>query len=158
MASVLEDRQLVIYEAGDASVTSIAHAVGMIKPGAVFIDYLQLLKSPYKARSREEEVAGISRALQRLAHQAQIPIVCAAQLRRPREGKDEKPGLYELRESGAIENDADIVMLVWHDKTHRQGFVDLRVSVEKARHGPTGVAMLKFDKDRQLITDGAKEV
>lgn len=93
----------------------------------LFIDYLQLIDTPEKSgQNREREVAKLSRGLKLLAMQLKIPIVLLAQLNRGSETeKDKKPKLYHLRESGAIEQDADVVLLL-----HRDWMSDIRIRID----------------------------
>ncbi len=117
--------------------------------GLVIIDYLQLLSGP-KDGSRVEEVSAISRALKRTAMNLEMPVVALAQLSRAVE--DEKPPiprLHHLRESGSIENDADIVIFLYRDeyynpKTDKKNVC--RLIVAKQRNGPTGEVEVGFDR------------
>jgi replicative DNA helicase len=110
----------------------------------VAIDYLQLLEVPGNGRdSREREIAKASRQMKRLALDLQIPVIVGSQLNRDSE-KRGKPGLHDLRESGAIEQDADIVILL-----HRDGETG-KTSAEVAKHrgGSTGRLDLQLDGPR----------
>jgi len=123
---------------------------------AVFIDYLQLMHSPRKVESRQQEVAEISRGLKSLARELNIPVVVMAQLNRNPEGRtDKKPMLSDLRESGAIEQDADVVMLLHREEYYYRvkGEIppdDVRgqaeVIVAKQRNGPTATVKLHFNE------------
>ncbi|MBN2712054.1 MAG: replicative DNA helicase [Planctomycetes bacterium] len=116
---------------------------------ACFIDYLQLMtaSSIARNRSREQEVSEISRGLKALAKELQIPVVALSQLSRKSEGRTEnRPILSDLRESGAIEQDADMVLLL-----HRPDYYDpedspgeCEVIIAKQRNGPTGTVNLTF--------------
>ena len=114
---------------------------------AVFIDYLQLMYTP-GAESRQQEIAIISRGLKALGRELNIPIISLAQLNRGTEGRDgHRPRMSDLRESGAIEQDADVVMLL-----HRPNYYDpneepniAEVIIAKQRNGPTGTVKLHFD-------------
>ena len=111
----------------------------------VVIDYLQLLRSGKREESRQQEVAGFSRALKLLAKSAGIPVIAVAQLNRESEKNDSKPKPADLRESGALEQDADIIMLLHREEMKnpdgaRAGEVD--VIVAKNRGGETGTATL----------------
>lgn len=111
----------------------------------VVIDYLQLIEPEEKKNiSREQQVSAMTRALKHLARDLGIPVLCLAQLNRESEHRAEhKPKLSDLRESGSIEQDADVVFLLW-----RPGSSDntIEVVVAKQRNGPTGDATLFFDK------------
>jgi replicative DNA helicase len=114
----------------------------------IVIDYLQLLTSGKKVESRQQEVSEFSRALKLLSKELNIPVVALSQLNRQAEQtKDKKPELSHLRESGSLEQDADVVVLL-----HREGIGDSahpRVAeadliLAKQRSGPTGVVTVAF--------------
>jgi replicative DNA helicase len=110
----------------------------------VIIDYLQLVDPDNRRDSRQEQVAGISRRLKFLAKELNIPVVACAQLNRtPEDRQDKKPRLADLRESGAIEQDADVVMLM-HRPEDTEGV--LEINVAKQRNGPTGEITLTYLK------------
>jgi len=113
---------------------------------AIFIDYLQLMRSDDMRMPREERVSNNSRLLKVMAKNLDVPVIVMAQLNRDSEKRDHKrPRLSDLRESGAIEQDADVVMLI-----HRHGFTDgnnkgeTELIVAKNRHGETGTIYLDF--------------
>ena len=116
--------------------------------GLVIIDYLQLMQSPRKSENRQQEVSEISRALKILARELEIPVLCASQLNRAVEYRsDKRPLLGDLRESGSIEQDSDLVMFLYRDEvynpdTERRGEAELIVA--KHRNGPTGTVQLAF--------------
>lgn len=120
------------------------------KVGMIVIDYLGLLDIPASRSSRQEAVAEATRGVKLLAKAHSIPVVLIAQLNRnveQRAEKDKKPQLSDLRESGAIENHADVVMLlhreeVYKPNTSRSGEMDIIVG--KNRNGPTGVVDLMY--------------
>ncbi len=96
----------------------------------VVIDYLQLMTSGKKVESRQQEVSEFSRALKLLAKELEVPVVALSQLNRgPEMRNDKKPQLSDLRESGSIEQDADVVFLV-----HRPDFLQQRRSSRRSRH------------------------
>jgi replicative DNA helicase len=113
--------------------------------GLVIIDYLQLIEPENRRDLRQEQVAGISRRLKQLAREVGIPVVAMAQLNR---GSEEhgRPRLSDLRESGAIEQDADTVVLLYRPDPAQESTV--RAYVAKQRNGPTGEVELYFDKAR----------
>jgi replicative DNA helicase len=116
---------------------------------AVFVDYLQLMRQP-GADSRQEEVAAISRGLKALGRDLGIPIVALAQLNRQTEGRQgNQPRMSDLRESGAIEQDADVVLLIHREEYYKKDDSTLRGKAElildKQRNGPTGRIDLVFD-------------
>ena len=128
----------------------VEHNVGM-----VIVDYLQLMQGPKSAQSREQEISMISRSLKALAKELNVPVLALSQLNRAVEARsDKRPVLADLRESGAIEQDADVVLFV-----HRPEMYGIKVegdkSVEniadiiigKQRNGPTGDVQLSFIKE-----------
>ncbi len=119
---------------------------------AVFVDYMQLMHQP-QAESRQQEIATISRGLKSLGRELNIPIIAMAQLNRMAEGRsDHRPRMGDLRESGAIEQDADVIMLIHREEYYKpqdpalQGLAEL--SIAKQRNGPT--ANIKLHFNRQL--------
>jgi replicative DNA helicase len=114
----------------------------------IVIDYLQLLSSGKKVESRQQEVSEFSRSLKLLAKELNIPVIAIAQLNRGSEQKtDKKPELFHLRESGSLEQDADVVMLLHREdmgqKDHpRLGEADIILA--KQRNGPTGTVICLF--------------
>lgn len=117
---------------------------------AVFVDYLQLMYTP-RAESRQVEIAAISRALKGLARELKIPVVAMAQLNRMAEGRqDKRPLMSDLRESGAIEQDADVVLLIHREEYYKPEDESVKGTAEliiaKQRNGPTGTVKLSFNK------------
>jgi replicative DNA helicase len=116
----------------------------------VVVDYLQLMTSPKRVENRQQEVAEMSRSLKLLAKELGVPVVAISQLNRGAEQRsDKKPQLSDLRESGAIEQDADMVMFVYRDEYYnedsdQQGLAE--VILAKNRNGPTGAEKLAFLK------------
>jgi replicative DNA helicase len=118
---------------------------------AVFVDYLQLMYTP-GAESRQQEIAVISRGLKALARELNIPVVAMAQLNRSPEGREgHRPRMSDLRESGAIEQDADVVLLLHREEYYKpqDDSPDIKgvaeVIVSKQRNGPTGTIKLHFN-------------
>lgn len=110
----------------------------------VIVDYLQLLSSHERVENRQQEVAGFSRSLKLAAQQWNVPVIALSQLRRGQAGqKKQEPSLHDLRESGQIANDADVVLLL-HRKAVKQAADELKVIVGKNRQGQTGEATLVF--------------
>ena len=125
--------------------------------GLVVVDYLQLMQGPANSESRQQEVSQISRGLKALAKELNVPVIALSQLSRApeqRTGENKRPQLSDLRESGAIEQDADLIMFLY-----RQEFYDgptdkdgnslegkAEVIVGKQRNGPTGLVNLFFHK------------
>jgi replicative DNA helicase len=114
------------------------------KLGLVIIDYLQLMMGDGRADNRQQEVANISRSLKQLARELNVPVLAVSQLNRDVETRAEKkPQLSDLRESGAIEQDADLVMFIYEPKDeNKKGIVALDIA--KHRNGPTASLRLGF--------------
>lgn len=127
----------------------------------IIIDYLQLIHAP-KAESREREISIISQTLKQIAKELEIPVISLAQLNRSVESRtDKRPMLSDLRESGSIEQDADVVMFV--NRPERYGIMEFEdgsstenmgeIIVGKQRNGPTGIVRLAFQKDYARFMD-----
>jgi replicative DNA helicase len=126
----------------------------------VFLDYLQLIEPDNRRDSRQEQVAGLSRRLKHLARELQIPVVALAQVNRSSEDRQEhKPRLADLRESGAIEQDADTVMLLHRPEMYEPGQHEgtVEVIIAKQRNGPTGEITLTFLKQYMRFENFAVE-
>ena len=120
----------------------------------VVVDYIQLMPGTLDRRgaTRNEEVTDISRRLKIMADELSVPVLVLSQLSRASEGRsDPRPKLSDLRESGALEQDSDIVCFL-HRKHHREGGLTNFI-VEKQRNGPTGTVNLSLDRDVTLFTD-----
>jgi len=121
------------------------------KLSMIVVDYLQFMTTARRVESREKEVAEMSRALKSLAKDLEVPVVVLSQLsRKPEEGgREGKPKLSDLRESGAIEQDADVVMFVYRDGYYDKNDPDkdktASIIVAKQRNGPTGDIKLVFN-------------
>ncbi|WNM24455.1 replicative DNA helicase [Demequina capsici] len=129
--------------------------------GLVVLDYLQLMSSGRKVESRQQEVSEFSRALKLLAKEIEVPVIAISQLNRGSEQRgDKKPMLSDMRESGAIEQDADIVILLHredaYDRDNRPGEADFIVA--KHRAGPTDTIAVAFKKDYAHFADMAPEM
>jgi replicative DNA helicase len=123
----------------------------------IMVDYLQLMSGDFRAENRVQEISYISRALKGLARELGVPVVAASQLSRAVEQRhDKRPILSDLRESGSIEQDADVVMFIYRDEmynadTELKNIADIIVA--KHRHGPTGVVQLFFRKQLAQFVD-----
>jgi replicative DNA helicase len=164
-ASKIAQAPLYIDDAPSRTVSEVAAVARRItqqemrKPGGrplglIVIDYLQLLNPDNPKDPRQEQVAKIARRLKMLAREQNVPILCLSQLNRQAEdSKDHKPKLSHLRESGAIEQDADVVMFVhregyYHrgeDKAQFEGLAEIIIA--KQRNGPVGDVELVWEQD-----------
>ena len=117
---------------------------------AVFIDYLQLMTSTSRDDNRQQEIATISRGLKALGRELKIPIIAMAQLNRMTEGREgHRPRMSDLRESGAIEQDADVVLLLHREEYYKRDDPNVKgladVIIAKQRNGPTDTVNLVFN-------------
>ena len=116
--------------------------------GLIIVDYLQLMTGPKGVESRQQEISQISRSLKNLAKEIEVPVIALSQLSRAVENRtDRRPQLSDLRESGAIEQDADVVMFLYRPWIYSQEDEDkgkAQVMVAKQRNGPTGNVNVTF--------------
>ncbi|QQE13961.1 replicative DNA helicase [Planctomycetota bacterium] len=117
----------------------------------IMIDYMQLMTAP-GAESRQQEVSNISRGIKALARELNVPVICLSQLNRGSEGREgHKPRMSDLRESGSIEQDADVVAMLHREDYYHRGEEDYQMTnmaeliIAKQRNGPCGVVKLHFD-------------
>lgn len=124
--------------------------------GLLIIDYLQIMQPPPEAESQQQAIASISRQLKGLAKELNIPVLVLSQLSRAVESRgDKKPQLSDLRDSGAIEQDADIVLFIWRPAQYKPGDKEIsdeercqaEVIIAKQRNGPTGSIELIFNDE-----------
>ncbi len=119
--------------------------------GLIVIDYLQLMQSRNRSENRQQEVSDISRALKALAREVNVPVIALSQLSRAVEQRtDKKPNLSDLRESGSLEQDADLVAFLYREdyynpETDKKGITELLIA--KQRNGPVGTVELLFQKE-----------
>lgn len=124
---------------------------------ALFIDYVQLMHDAGKWSTRNEELTAISRGLKLMAIELNIPIIVLSQLSRSGTKDDERPPtLADLRESGALEQDADVVLLIWRHTENGEKVVDLIVA--KQRNGPTGPIRLKWFAEQMRFASADEHV
>ena len=142
-ASILSDCQILIDDTTGLTVAGMMAKLRRVKNlGLVVIDYLGLMQSEHRNENRVQEVSEISRNLKLMAKEFQVPVICCAQLSRgPESRTDKRPMLSDLRDSGAIEQDADIVLFLYReeyykDKENPQSTAE--VIIAKNRHGSTG--------------------
>jgi len=131
----------------------------------LIIDYLQLIEPDNPRDPRQEQVAKIARRLKALARELRVPVVCLAQLNRQAEiTKDNRPRLNHLRESGAIEQDADVVLFVHRDEYYQTNDEDrervkgqAEIIIAKQRNGPTGDVKVAWLADYTRFENLARE-
>ncbi len=160
VAGQLSNVELYLDDTSAITVPEIKSRVRRLKDvDCVMIDYLGLITSASRKENRVQEVSEITRNLKMMAKDLNIPVICCAQLSRGTEGrgKSHRPQLSDLRESGSIEQDADIVMFLYREDYYRnevdadkQDEIDdslTELIVAKNRHGQTGTIELSFDKE-----------
>lgn len=149
-AGVIGKSNLIIDDTGGITVSELRSKCRKYKLehnlGIIIIDYLQLMSGGKRTESRQNEVSEISRSLKALARELDVPIIALSQLSRAVEGREDKrPMLSDLRESGAIEQDADVVMFLYRDEYYnkdsdKKGIAEVIIS--KQRSGATGTVEL----------------
>jgi replicative DNA helicase len=149
-AEVLHEAPLFIVDSGNVTIVDIRAKARRLKSkqglGLIIVDYLQLMSGHLRTENRQQEIAEVSRSLKLLAKELEVPVIAVSQLNRnPETRADKRPQLSDLRESGAIEQDSDIVMFI-----HREDSDDPTVKgkadiiVAKHRNGPTQTVPLTF--------------
>ena len=157
-ASKLFQLPVYIDDSGDLTLLELRAKSRRIKAekdlSLIVIDYLQLMKASRDGMdSREREISEISRGLKALAKELEVPIIALSQLNRSpetRSGKDTRPQLSDLRESGAIEQDADVVMFIYRDEVYNKDTEDRGIAeliIAKQRNGPTDTVRLRFVRE-----------
>lgn len=157
-ADRLSDDHVCIDESGELSITALRSKCRRHKAkyglDLVVVDYLQLMSSEVDEKRQEDrrhQIDKISRGLKQLARELDVPVLACASLNRAVEGRaDQTPKLSDLRESGSIESDADVVMFIRRSR-ETEG-VSL-INIEKHRNGPTGEVKLKFDASLTKFSD-----
>ncbi|HXQ21372.1 MAG TPA: DnaB-like helicase C-terminal domain-containing protein, partial [Candidatus Acidoferrales bacterium] len=130
------------------------------KLGLIVVDYLQLMRGHDSADNREQEISGISRSLKALAKELNVPVVALSQLNRQVETRaDKRPLMADLRESGAIEQDADVIAFLYrpivYDKNAEERAAE--VIIAKQRNGPVGIVPLTFMSEYTRFENRAEE-
>ncbi len=169
VASRISQAKLFVDDSPSRTVTEIAAAARRIarreeRLGLIVIDYLQLIEPDNASDPRQEQVAKIARRLKGLARERKVPVLCLAQVNRQSEdAREHRPKLSHLRESGAIEQDADVVMFVHREEYYRRGdekeqFAgQAELIISKQRNGPTGDVELVWRKQFTRFEDKAPE-
>lgn len=152
---IIGNSNLVIDDTAGISVSEVRSKCRKLKLennlGLVIIDYLQLMSGTKHAESRQQEISEISRSLKALAREIDAPVVALSQLSRAVEQRpDKRPMLSDLRESGAIEQDADVVMFIYRDDYYNHDSEEKGISeiiIGKQRNGPTGTVKLAWQPE-----------
>ena len=151
-ARIIGNSNLVIDDTSAISVSEMRSKCRKLKMeknlGLIIIDYLQLMSGSKRSESRQQEISEISRSLKSLAREINVPVVALSQLSRAIESRpDKRPMLSDLRESGAIEQDADVVMFIYRDDYYNHDTEEPGVSeviIGKQRNGPVGTVKLAW--------------
>ncbi len=156
-AGTLSDAAIFIDDTPAISVLEMKAKARRLKAehglGLIVLDYLQLMRGRNASMPREQEISEISRSLKSLAKELNVPVVALSQLNRQVEARtDKRPQMADLRESGAIEQDADVIVFIYRDEVYNKsedspekGLAEIIVG--KQRNGPTGKVKLSFLKD-----------
>ena len=153
-SSRLYEMPFFVDDSADLTVTAIRAKCRRLKRkhkniGLVVVDYMQLMQGPTRSENRQQEIAEISRSLKNLARELEVPVIAVSQLNRQLEQRENKrPRLGDLRESGAIEQDADVVLFIYRDEAYDTNNAETRglaeVNIAKHRAGATGTMMMTF--------------
>jgi replicative DNA helicase len=165
--SQLKDKKLYIDDTAaltPGEVRSRARRVARETGGLdmVMVDYLQLMRTAKDSENRATEISEISRSLKALAKEMKCPVVALSQLNRQLESRtDKRPMNSDLRESGAIEQDADVILFIYRDEVYNENTEDLGIAeiiIGKQRNGPIGKVRLKFTGNLTKFEDLAHEM
>ncbi len=166
-AAEMSQAPLFVDDTPSRTITEIAAAARRLKRknglGLVVIDYLQLIEPDNPRDPRQEQVSKIARRLKGLARELKLPVLCLAQLNRQAEvTRDNRPRLSHLRESGAIEQDADVVMFIHREEYYQSNEEDrakvagqAELIIAKQRNGPIGEVKLQWHRDFTRFRDSA---
>ncbi|HPR17880.1 MAG TPA: replicative DNA helicase [Candidatus Cloacimonadota bacterium] len=154
-AEVLAEKHIYIDDNGSNTILDIRAKTRRLQAeikglDMIIIDYMQLMSVKRNRENRQQEISEISRNLKVLAKEINIPIIALSQLNRGVESRDDKrPKLSDLRESGAIEQDADLVMFIYRDEVYNEDTTEkpgiAEIIIGKNRHGSIGTVELRFD-------------
>ena len=168
-ANEISEAPLFVDDSPSRTVSEIAAAARRIKRregnlGLIVVDYLQLIEPDNSRDPRQEQVAKIARRLKGMARELDVPMLCLSQLNRQAEdSKDHRPKLSHLRESGAIEQDADVVMFVHREEYYHRGedraqyAGQAEIIVAKQRNGPVGDVKLTWEADYTRFSNRAPD-
>jgi replicative DNA helicase len=165
-AEILHDAPLSIVDSGNVNIVDIRAKARRMRSSnqglsLIIVDYLQLMTSPAVRRpdNRQQEVAEISRQLKLLAKELQVPVMALSQLNRNPEARaDKRPQLSDLRESGAIEQDSDVVMFIHRDDADPEKKKQAELIVAKHRNGPTDTVRLSFEPSLTQFRNAARDL
>jgi replicative DNA helicase len=171
LAEALSEKDIYIDDSGSNTALDVRAKCRRLKAeisglDMIIIDYLQLMSAGRNRDSRQQEISEISRAMKIMAKELNIPVLALSQLNRSLENREDKrPKLADLRESGAIEQDADIVMFIYRDEVYNPSTPDkpnpkegtAEVIIGKNRHGSIGKVELTFVKECTLFKDSYYE-
>jgi len=156
-AGALSEAKLFIDDTAAITVLEMKAKARRLKAerglGLVVLDYLQLMRGRDQSPSREQEISEISRSLKALAKELSVPVVALSQLNRQVEARsDRRPQMADLRESGAIEQDADVILFIYRDEVYNRSDDNpekgiAEIIIGKQRNGPTGKIKLAFLKE-----------
>jgi replicative DNA helicase len=162
-AGKLADTKIFIDDTPGITVLEIRAKARRLKAehdlGMVIVDYLQLMSSSKtRTDNREQEISEISRSLKALAKELRVPVVALSQLnRRVEDRSDKKPHMADLRESGAIEQDADVILFIFREEFYHPDSEETKgraeIIIGKQRNGPTGTVPLTFMKEYTRFED-----
>ena len=165
-AAELSEANIYIDDAASLTVMEMRARARRLKKeaglGLIIVDYLQLMQGHNRRESRQQEISEISRALKGLAKEMNVPLIALSQLSRAvetRDKKDKRPILSDLRESGAIEQDGDVIAFIYRPEMYnpdeRPGEAEL--IIRKQRNGPIGTVRLAFLKDYTRFENLSRE-
>lgn len=169
VAGRLSEAPILIDDTSDMTLMELRSRARRLRSqhslGLIVIDYLQLMSGPSASRNggenRQQEIAAISRGLKGLARELSVPVIALSQLSRAVEARPNKrPMLSDLRESGSIEQDADLVLFIYRDdyyNPHSEKAGVAEIIIGKQRNGPTGTAELQFHAAHVRFNDLAKD-
>jgi replicative DNA helicase len=162
----LSDLSIFIDDTPNISVSEISFKIKKLKQkssrriGLVFVDYLQLLEDVEKTENRVQELSRITRSLKKMARELNVPVIVLSQLSRNVETRiNKRPMLSDLRESGSIEQDADVVIMLYRDEYYNNTTYEkniIEIILAKQRNGPVGTIKLRFDAKHLLFENPPK--
>ena len=154
--SQISELSILIDDTSSITETQLAARVREAKPGLLIVDYLQLMKSAQSAQRRDLEIANITGAMKGLAKELNIPVILLSQLSREAARRDNsRPRLTDLRDSGAIEQDADVVIGIYRDIDYSPNVAELICL--KHRNGPLGTVTLFFREELTSFWDAESQ-